>query len=154
MHPSGAQYEIERGGLLSRFSMLKLSHIFVLPMVADNTRSVKKKVGSKPFSFTERGQGSPISRIKSALSLASYLQSFHNRKLTPTGNSKYITRCLFHPDKNPSMWVDDSSNLCRCFRPDCEGHTSKPMDILNLHQKLNRCSLGVAIRELAGFCGF
>ena len=62
-----------------------------------------------------------------------------------TGDHHYLTRCPLHDDHNPSMWVDTDQQICGCYA----GCTSKPLDVINLYQRVHDLGNSEAIRELA-----
>ena len=62
----------------------------------------------------------------------------------PTGGGFYLARCPLHNDHNPSMWIDGRRGLCGCYA----GCTTKPLDVINLHGRLNGLDNGAALDDL------
>jgi DNA primase len=71
--------------------------------------------------------------------------------LMPNGNSfsqsgKFIlTLCPFHPDINPSFWIDVETNTCSCFA----GCFARPQTVFGFYSKLHQVSINEAIVELS-----
>lgn len=127
---------------------LKLDNIFVLPFVQEVKKSVSPS--NKKTSFVTRCQmsGDPIQRIKENLPISQYLADL-GYPVKRTGEGKYITLCPFHDDeKCPSYWIVEP--ISNCFACEFENH----LDVLDLHQRLNRCTLNEAIYRLASRLGF
>lgn len=62
----------------------------------------------------------------------------------PTGGGFYLARCPLHNDHNPSMWINTHLGVCGCYA----GCTTKPLDVINLHGRLNNLDNSTAIDDL------
>jgi hypothetical protein len=63
----------------------------------------------------------------------------------PSGDARWwMARCPLHDDQHESLWIDNKNGLCGCLA----GCTSKPLDVINLYQRLHGCDTAVAAREL------
>jgi hypothetical protein len=61
-----------------------------------------------------------------------------------TGDHWYMGRCPFHPDKNPSFWIDDTKQIGNCQK--C--NFPRPFDVINLFAQIQRVSNQDAIQIL------
>ena len=67
--------------------------------------------------------------------------------LSPAGPNTLVTRCPFHDDHSPSLWLYPHSGLWGCNRPDCRA--AGIHDVINF-RAFSRCiSNRAAIRQLA-----
>lgn len=62
----------------------------------------------------------------------------------PTGGGFYLARCPLHNDHNPSMWINTHLGVCGCYA----GCTTKPLDVINLHGRLNNLDNSAALDDL------
>lgn len=83
----------------------------------------------------------PSERVKAAFRVLDY---FPQAQRSSADGRWWVTYCPFHDDQNPSFWIDASANTCGCLA----GCTSKPLDVINLHARLNHLTDGAAIRDL------
>jgi hypothetical protein len=83
-----------------------------------------------------------IEDIKRRVSLLEFLPD-----AVPTDQAGrwYITRCPFHQDNSPSMWLDTEQGLCGCYA--CN---MRPMDVINLAARQLKISNGDALEILRG----
>lgn len=104
------------------------------------------------FSSYRAQSASILSIIKVALPISVYVSQWLEGDLTKSGEGYWLTHCPFHDDHKPSFWINDAEGICNCFKPGCQAE--KPMDLLDLYQRLNCCTLREAIREMATELGF
>lgn len=64
-------------------------------------------------------------------------------KLRKVGKSEWVTNCVFHPDKHPSLYVSPSKNVFNCFG--C--HTSG--DVIDFVMKSENLDFKSAVRRLS-----
>jgi hypothetical protein len=154
VHPSGSIYEVLQDLPIARIHNL----VEVLPadlLEKDQPAAAREfpdldliraeiqvQRGSDPWTTAMAGQVDVIKMIKAQISIMALLGS----ELFPSGKDFFLCRCPFHPDKNPSFWVDKKHNLCGCYSG-CTGRL--PMDQINLWAKLRGISNSEAIRDLA-----
>lgn len=70
---------------------------------------------------------------------------FVNKKSSDGGKGRWwMTRCPFHDDHKPSMWIDVERGICQCHV--CH---DKPLDVINLYAALQGLTNDQAIRALA-----
>lgn len=127
-------------GLPNRYTLLAIRDVATLPIVS---MTPKKRT----FFSTELKQSTsidnPIKRIRRCLPIYTYLERL-GHKLHPYQNGTYSAKCPLHSDTKPSFWISKSGQICNCHS--CGGDL--PMDIINLHQKLNHCTTSQAISDL------
>ena len=60
--------------------------------------------------------------------------------------------CVFHDDRDPSMWVDTVNDTCGCFVPGCPAH-DRCQDAINVFSRVSGLSNSEAIFEMARMLG-
>lgn len=84
-----------------------------------------------------------IEQIKEATNILSF---FPDAKPTSGDGRWYRARCLFHDDKDPSLWIDTKRGLCGCYAG-CNG--GKSMDVLNVYGRLYGIESSEVVKRLA-----
>jgi DNA primase len=89
----------------------------------------------------KKTQRASIPEIKRRVSLLDLLPDARST----SGDARWwMARCPLHDDQHESLWIDNKNGLCGCLA----GCTSKPLDVINLYQRLHGCDTAVAAREL------
>ena len=98
------------------------------------------KYGGKNGTHANRGI---IADLKARWPIVAYLRYFEP-KLHLFGRGRWLAgRCPWHPDNNPSLWVDSERDLWGCQA--CAAHG----DILNWHAlRLGTLDMAAAVRDL------
>lgn len=94
------------------------------------------KVASCPSQF---GQPDLVATIKKRVSILSFFPDARR-----TGANFWIARCPFHDDREPSLWLNTQLGICGCYA----GCTQKPLDVINLHARLNCLDNFAALDDL------
>jgi hypothetical protein len=82
-----------------------------------------------------------ISKVKQSVRIENLFGSVNR---TSADGRWLATRCIFHDDHNPSMWIDTRRQLCGC-----NVCGMKPMDAINLYSRMHNISESLAVSELA-----
>ena len=102
-----------------------------------------EQTAADPWCWREKTQRSSILEIKRRVSLLDLLPDARST----SGDARWwMARCPLHDDQHESLWIDNKNGLCGCLA----GCTSKPLDVINLYQRLHGCDTAVAVRELVG----
>jgi hypothetical protein len=70
---------------------------------------------------------------------------FPDREPTSTDKRFWLARCPFHPDKNPSFWIDVKEQKGGCFA----GCIDKSVDVINVYAEMHGLSNQEALNVLA-----
>ncbi len=147
IHPSGRQYRAINPGAMI-WSIGALSDILPADMLIQvdfQPTSVAPRpvpsgnIWDQVMHPVSMGPGT-VDRIKAQYRLEDLLPAMKH-----TGDHHYLTQCPLHDDHDPSMWVDTDQQICGCYA----GCTQKPLDVINLYQRVHDLSNSEAIRELA-----
>ena len=151
IHPSGAEY-VAVHPQAQILSIQVLSDVLPAEVLVDNEPrpsgvqmpKVKPPTTHDPWVAAEQPDhgDSVVQKIKDSLTLE---QFFPMRTKPAKGGRYWMTRCPFHDDKHPSMWLDLEAQRCGCFA----GCTDKSIDVIDLYARLNDLSNTEAIRVLA-----
>ncbi len=147
-HPSGKVYQ-DNGAEIARVGRLT----DVIPpglLAATEQRSPRApapQADPEPVPDPWRVASSPelfngpnlAATIKKRVSILDYFPDAR-----PTGGGFYLARCPLHNDHNPSMWINTHLGVCGCYA----GCTTKPLDVINLHGRLNKLDNSTALDDL------
>jgi len=135
IHPTGAAYgAMNEGPIMEIDELSQVLPDAPAPPVPRARPTVQVANVSKLWPTT------PIEEIRAGVSLLTLLPSAEQ-----TGSHWYMTKCPFHDDRNPSMWINTLEGICGCY----SGCTPKPLDVIDLYARLHGISIRDAIRELA-----
>ena len=147
VHPTGAQYTAINPHA-PIMAIAALSDILPAAMLVEDVRphsevrlpKVKQPMTDDPWQAAEQpeyGEGA-VDRIKEKLKIEDFFPQRAKR------GRYWMTRCPFHDDKNPSMWLWIEMQRCGCYA----GCTPKSLDVIDLYARLNDLSNTEAIRVL------
>ena len=155
VHPSGAEYMAVQPNA-PILSIQVLSDVLPAEVLVDEEPrpsgvqlpKVRPPTTDDPWVAAEQPDhgDSVVEKIKGGLTLEEF---FPLRTKPAQGGRYWMTRCPFHDDKNPSMWLDLEVQRCGCFA----GCTDKAIDVIDLYARLNDLSNAEAIRVLARMVG-
>lgn len=159
IHPSGAMYEaITEFRLIDVFSLDTILPLDLFPKIdpshsggqidgifldAVSTPNVNlAPTAYDPFRMAMfAGQTDLIGIVKAHVKIESF---FSKIQRTSADGRWYATRCPFHDDHNPSMWIDIKRQICGCNS--CK---FKPMDVINLYARIHNMDESTAISAMA-----
>lgn len=147
IHFSGRQYRaVNPGAMIMSISALSdilppdmLIQDDFQPRAVPARKQATRDIWDQVMNPVSMGQDT-VKRIKDKYRLEDLLP-----EMQTTGSHHYLTCCPLHDDHNPSMWVDTDQQICGCYA----GCTGKPLDVINLYQRVHDLSNSEAIRELA-----
>lgn len=149
IHPSGARYT-EPTEYLPVVHVDRLADVFPFEPPTHEHRAVvidpTPARCDDPWTQAVRATERAPHRIDEIRSRVSILEFFPEARKTSGDGRWWIAHCPFHQDENPSLWIDTKFKICGCLA----GCTSKPLDVINLYQRLHGCDAAVAVRELVG----
>lgn len=140
IHPSGARYS-EPAEYRPVCRAPKLSNVFPLTPPPPHHTELTRPVDD-PWSWHEHAASVSIGMIRDRVKL---LDLFPDAHCTSGDQRWWMARCPWHQDDNPSLWIDATRGICGCLA----GCTDKPLDVINVYQRLHNMSQRDAIHALA-----
>lgn len=152
IHPSGARYVAE-SDWAPVIHVERLADVF--PLIQDMRRATPtptrcngandtEKATTDPWCWQEKpDQGASIQEVKRRIKLLDLLP---DARRTSGDGRWWIAHCPFHDDQHDSLWIDAKAGICGCLA----GCTAKPLDVINLYQRLRGCDTATALYELVG----
>ena len=147
VHPSGAIYqpinELRLAPVESLDAILP-AELFplVAPAVCGQMPAVELTPNTEYNAFDAAvWQGDLISKVKSR----ARIENFFSPTYKTSADGRWLSAlCLFHDDRNPSMWIDTKRQICGC-----NACNFKPLDVINLYSRIHNLSNHDAVIALA-----
>ncbi|MBR6380023.1 MAG: DNA primase, partial [Fibrobacter sp.] len=87
-----------------------------------------------------------IQQLKSEADITAVIEQF--LPLKRSGNGRFVGVCPFHDDHSPSMYVNPTLGIYKCFACGAGG------DVFKFVQEHEKIDFNAAVRWVADFCSF
>jgi len=153
VHPSGARYQtmfkpkhIQRAGCITDIvpeimlpTEIEISEYEIRIKAVDLSDPWAAAANPRVFS----GAG----KVADVLARHKIEDLFPDKESTSANGRYWIARCPFHPDKNPSFWLDAKEQKGGCFA----GCIDKSVDVINVYAQMHGLSNEEALHLLASY---
>jgi len=154
IHPSGVPYKAMNPGA-PIIQVEALSDVLPSVLLTRNTElpddvvipgSFRNPVhfSDDPWAIAESQEpgGDLVGRLRDAFRIEDF---FPSAIASSMDRRWLLTKCPFHDDHDPSLWIDTQRQICGCYA----GCTTKPLDSINLFGRLHGLSNRDAILMMA-----
>lgn len=144
VHPTGTAYTSDDWCTVLRVERLADVFPFAPPVHAPAPPHTEQAACAvcDPWGWQPSRGDVSISEIKNRVNL---LDFFPDAQPTSGDRRWWIAHCPFHDDRRASLWLDTRNGLCGCLA----GCTPRPLDVINVYQRLHGCDVNTAMQELA-----
>ena len=146
VHPSGHVYTpLDPGAQVLEVDQLpaSITNLIITPEHTEQPALAVPAMQTDPYESASQCRLS-VDELRQRVRIESL---FSQRWATSNDGRWWVTRCPFHDDRNPSMWIDVQLQIVGCYA----GCTPKPLDVINLYSRLHHVSNHDAILALSSY---